>query len=1515
MDFISNHSRTRKFLSGVLSLLMIFSLAGYFPISQTADARSMSPVSYTAGKSSYSVAIGDLNNDNLDDVAVTNFGEGTVGIFYQQGGGTLGAMVTIDNPPDAYNLGSFLPNPYGLDIIDFDKDGRNDLIVTNEFQHQAWVYRQDGSGGLYLYQLMYTPPIETHPYSNPYSIDGGDLDGDTYPEIAVANYYWRDGGGSDFGSVGLFLNRNTAVQDLYSVDFTNSATGWISGYHTIYNTLTGGWNPLTGTGLWSAQYLPFDDKSTNDVNTNISGIDFVDQNFGIAVGDFGMIMRTVNGGYDWDKAGTSPVTDDLSSVSMSDRKHATAVGAGGVIARTTNGGITWDDKSDPILTVDLNDVAHLITASAESWMVGDNGVIGVYTSYDPDAILMLSPSFTTETLNSIDFVGTEGWIAGDNGTILESVTTTTTLMWQAQTSGITENLNEIDFVNVNTGWAVGVNGTILKTTDSGVNWNPQSSNTSETLNGVSFADTQNGWAVGNGGTILVTNDGGATWLDQGFSSNTAFSSMFNYPMESGGGQHPYVAKINDINNDGKNDITYAGSSGHIANMRMGMGPKGKYLFMNSNQTVAVGALPADMVFLDYNNDGRPDIATSNYLNNTITVLIQPVLPNGGFQLAETLDTGERPLGLDAGDINGDGFEDLAVANSNDNSISIFTKQGNKGPFNPQAVFNSAGEAPYGLSLGDVNNDSQKEIVIADSGPLGGNRIEVFSPTATPGAPTVVSSTHPDNTVYYSNNKPQFTISPPADIDGIDGYYWLIDTSSDTVPTAANNFSTSGNITILNGLADGSYYFHIVAKDELNNIGNTANMAAHYLFRINSTPLIATIQSPGEGTTVSGTINIDATATTSPLFNISKVEIYIDGNQIPEAILTGAPYTYSWNTNSVADGSHTIKIIAYDAGNRQASDQNSIIVNNSASGGGDGGSSSGVNQSSIELTGDQYISKTGDVTNLTYYDPATDKWNKVGYFAPGAVEGSAIYKFNLPSPNGYLWQKLTIDENTALASGEPARFYAFNWSTGNWDAVPTTGELAFWYVKPVSNEVQIRVVAPAWSVHQINDLILEFKYQSDATGPQVTSVNGSMVNYANPYFSRLSFSLSEKSFLTIDIRDSNNILVKQINTAKYEGIPAIYWDLTDNLGNPLPPDNYTFQVTATDLAGNVTVSVLGAIEYRATSITPYMAISLMNWDWSKIKSVTGDFNNDGMTDIAVMEDLGGDRSVIHQLTSTGASFTVTTVWDSGAGNWNAPATDIGAGDFNNDGADDLVAIYGYGGAQTRAFVFLSNGATLTSPIQWWDSGAGNWEKNGSKIVMGDLNGDGRDDLATLYGYSGARTRLFVSLSTGAAFNTPAIWWDSGPGNWDWVGSKLSAGDFNADGRDDIGILYGYSGARTAFWVLKSSGAGLNSPQAWWDSGSGNWDWNGSQVVIGDFNKDALDDFVILYTYGGNRTKLFASQSTGSGFLAPITVWDSGPGNWDGSQSRPLGGDYNGDGIDDVSVLYNYGVVTGVWVMNL
>jgi len=134
-------------------------------------------------------------------------------------------------------------------------------------------------------------------------------------------------------------------------------------------------------------------------------------------------------------------------------------------------------------------------------------------------------SGTNANFRGVFFVNSlTGWAAGGLGTILK--TTDGGVNWLPQNSGTFNFFTSIYFINENTGWAIGQNGAIAKTTNSGSNWFSQSSGTDNTLRSVFFVDDNTGWAVGDTGTIIKTINGGANWLPQTNTMQDDFLSVY-----------------------------------------------------------------------------------------------------------------------------------------------------------------------------------------------------------------------------------------------------------------------------------------------------------------------------------------------------------------------------------------------------------------------------------------------------------------------------------------------------------------------------------------------------------------------------------------------------------------------------------------------------------------------------------------------------------------------------------------------------------------------------------------------------------------------------------------------------------------------------------------------------------------------------------------------------------------------------------------------------------------------------
>ncbi len=310
---------------------------------------------------------------------------------------------------------------------------------------------------------------------------------------------------------------------------------------------------------------------------------------------------------------------------------------------------------------------------------------------------------------------------------------------------------------------------------------------------------------------------------------------------------------------------------------------------------------------------------------------------------------------------------------------------------------------------------------------------------------------------------------------------------------------------------------------------------------------------------------------------------------------------------------------------------------------------------------------------------------------------------------------------------------------------------------------------------------------------------------------------------------------------------------------------------------------------------------------------GDFNGDGKRDIAVFYDYGGGRTKLWVLrgSSTGPKVPIM-VWDSGVGNWGWDRSKPVIGDYTGDGKADLGVFYDYGGGLTKLWLFRGSSTGLKVPTIVWDSGPGNWDWSRIKAVSGKFNGDAKSDIGVFYDHGGGRTALWLFRGTSTGVAAPTMNWDSGAGNWGWAQTKAVAGDFDANGRTDIGAFFNYGGGRTKLWVFRGSSTGIKSPTMVWDSGPGNWDWNSTLPVSGKFNGDGKADIGVFYGYSHYQTKLWLFRGSTSGFALPTVNWDSGQGNWDWNNMKPVAGDFQGDGRSDVGVFYNYGgAQTKLW----
>src|SRR4030095_7549921 len=134
------------------------------------------------------------------------------------------------------------------------------------------------------------------------------------------------------------LPQGNTLQDFYFIDTNNGFAVGARG--TILRTTDGGNN-------W--------DILASGTDDDLYAVAFTDPNTGTAVGNFGAILKTTDAGNHW-TIQRDGMTDVLFGVSFTDANTGTAVGSDGLILRTTNGGTNWVPQTSGTSN-NLNDVS------------------------------------------------------------------------------------------------------------------------------------------------------------------------------------------------------------------------------------------------------------------------------------------------------------------------------------------------------------------------------------------------------------------------------------------------------------------------------------------------------------------------------------------------------------------------------------------------------------------------------------------------------------------------------------------------------------------------------------------------------------------------------------------------------------------------------------------------------------------------------------------------------------------------------------------------------------------------------------------------------------------------------------------------------------------------------------------------------------------------------------------------------------------------------------------------------
>jgi hypothetical protein len=298
---------------------------------------------------------------------------------------------------------------------------------------------------------------------------------------------------------------------------------------------------------------------------------------------------------------------------------------------------------------------------------------------------------------------------------------------------------------------------------------------------VSFQDTS------NGNFVLGTAPLGAPTYAENFTQATGSPFVT--------GNQPTAGVAADFNGDGVPDLAVMNSQENAIAVFLG---KGDGTFTPGNKIPQVGTTPCVLLDQasncaltvgDFNHDGNADLVATS--DGDDTVIVQLGHGDGTFSPASgsPITVGAFPLAVKIGDFNGDGIQDLAVANAKDNTISVLLGNGDGTFTEASGSPIPVGSFPFFVAVADFDGNGTADIAASNEND---NTVSILLGNGD-GTFTQASGSPIPNFKY--NPGPIIT----ADFNG-DG----------KVDLAVSNFTPSdpsttlGNVNVLLGNGDGTF---------------------------------------------------------------------------------------------------------------------------------------------------------------------------------------------------------------------------------------------------------------------------------------------------------------------------------------------------------------------------------------------------------------------------------------------------------------------------------------------------------------------------------------------------------------------------------------------------------------------------------------------------------------------------------------------------------------------------------------
>ncbi|CAF1202596.1 unnamed protein product [Adineta steineri] len=675
--------------------------------------------------SPYSIDVGDFNQDNEMDLAIIGIGINNTGLLLGYGDGTFS---------DARMNSSGSSSSISFAICDFNKDNRLDMIIVNN--------DTDSIDILLGYFEGYKRPVMFTTGSSPRSLAVGDFNNDTKLDIVVGNYLnnsisilfgYANGSfaqqltyGTTYSpsslAVGDFNNDNR----LDIVVVTNSRSNNIIVYLGDGNGSFPNQIPYTvPIPLHAVAVGDFNNDNQLDIVINNPSSNFAYVLFGVGNGSFINATGRSTGSQPYSVAVGDFNNDnqlDIAVPNYGDNTISVILGYGNGSFKDQI--IYFTGRTPYFIAVgDFNNDTQLDMAVANY----DSRNIGIFLGFGNGSF---AKQVTYAAKNSPTYIAV-GDINNDTrlDIIISSPLLTVVVVLFGDNDGNGTFPTNMAFYTGVYSYPVAIgdfdNDTRLDIVVAQYN----SSNISvihQYNRGAIY--NQDSYASGGGSSLRsfiiadLNNDNHSDIIVANYGTddvgilfgygNSTFMEQITFDMTSN--SHPSSITINDFNGDNYIDIAVT----NYGTQNLGM------LLGNGNGSFAIQSIYLDDVLFspiaiasgNFDNDNRSEVVVAYDGSDNIDIFFS--YNTGSFTNQTTYPTGSLPYAVAVGDFNNDTHLDVVVANANANNVSILLGYGN-GSFTSQVTY-ATGSFPESLAVGDFNNDNQLDIVVGNA--LGGNII-------------------------------------------------------------------------------------------------------------------------------------------------------------------------------------------------------------------------------------------------------------------------------------------------------------------------------------------------------------------------------------------------------------------------------------------------------------------------------------------------------------------------------------------------------------------------------------------------------------------------------------------------------------------------------------------------------------------------------------------------------------------------------------------------------------------------